>query len=330
MPTVYPGAQSFLGLAKETVPGTAVVPVRYLPFREFKPKPSIELLVDEGMRGSMAQEYGAVMGKHSSEADLSGQPFADSIGDLLLNVLGGYAVSGSGPYTHTFSLLNSNTGQPPTHTITDRQGITASTGARVYPYSCIEKLTLTGNAVELLSYEATIKGFPSAAAGAAPTNAPPSSTVTPAWRSSLTLGGTAAPAVKEWEVTINRVLEVDHTADGTQNPWVIGRGPVTVEGKLTVRASDAAPLAAEGPHTTLIAGTQQAMVISVADMLGGTSGHSLSLTMTKAVFAEVEMTRETLLGWEIGFKGLANTTDAGASGGSAPIKGTLVNAVTTY
>lgn len=330
MPAVYPTALGFLGIAKETVPGTAVVPTHFIPYTEWKPKPNIELLVDEGVRGSMASEYGAVMGKHHFEADLNGTPFSDTLGHLLYNILGGYAVSGAGPYTHTLSLLNSGQGQPITHTFSDRQGITASTGARVYPYACLEKLTLKGNAAELLEYEATIKGFPSAAAGVAPTNAPPATTVTPAWRSSVTLGGTAAPAVLEWEVTLNRVLEVDMTADGTQSPFVIGRGPLTVEGKLTVRASDAAPLSAEVPHTTLIAGTQQALVIAVADNLGGTSGHSVSLTMTKAVFNEVELTRDTLLGWEIGFKALANTTDAGASGGSSPIKGTLINAVTTY
>jgi tail tube protein len=330
MPAVYPSALSFLGIGKESTAGTAVVPTHFMPWTEFKPKPNVELLTDEGMRGSMSDVHGAVMGKHYSELELSGVPFSDSFGHLLYNVLGGYAVTGAGPYTHTISLLNSGTGQPVTHTLSDRQGITASTGARVYPYACVEELTLKGNAAELLSFEAKITASASAAAGAAPTNAPPATTVTPAWRSSVSIGGTASPAVLEWEVTIKREIQVDLTADGTQNPWVIGRGPLGVEGKLTVRASDAAPLSAEVPHTTLIAGTQQALVIAVSDFFGGTSGHSLTLTMTKAQFSEVELTRDTMIGWEIGFKGIGNTTDAGASGGDAPIKAVLVNAVTTY
>jgi hypothetical protein len=329
-PAVYPSALSFLGLGKESTAGTAVVPTHYMPWTEFKPAPNVELLADEGMRGTMSAVHGAVMGKHYSELELSGPPFSDSFGHLLYNALGGYAVTGAGPYSHTFSLLNTGTGQPITHTITDRQGITASTGARVYPYACLSELTLKGNAAELLEFDSKWTASASAAAGAGPTNSPPSTTVTPAWRSSVSLGGTASPTVLEWEVTIKRELQVDLTADGTQAPWVIGRGPVSVEGKLTVRASDAAPMAAEGPHTTLIAGTQQALVIAVADNLGGTSGHSLTLTMTKAQFSKVELTRDTMIGWEIEFVGIGNTTDAGASGGDAPIKAVLVNAVTTY
>src|SRR6185503_20024031 len=64
------------------------------------------------------------------------------------------------PYTHVFSLLNSNTsigngaGQPVTHTFTDRTGIPATDFAAQYGYSCFTEFTFTGNAEQLLTWEA--------------------------------------------------------------------------------------------------------------------------------------------------------------------------------
>lgn len=329
-PVVYPGAMGFLGVAKETIQGTAVAPVRYIPYTTFDPQANPALLVDTGQRGSMASEYGAVMGKNNSGASLGGIPFSDTAGDLLYNVLGGYAVTGAGPYTHTFSVLNSGQGQPPSHTFEDRQGITASTGARDWPGMCVSELTLSGNAEELLQFTASMTGWPTAAAGLAPTNVPTTTTVTPAWRSTVSLGGTAVPSVMEWSLTFTRELQLVNAADGTQGPFVIGRGPLTVSGQLTVVASDQAPLSAEVPLTTLVAGTQQALVIAVASNYAGTAGHSITFTMTKAQFENVTQQRNTLMGWQIPFRCWANSTDAGASGGSAPIKPVLINGITTY
>lgn len=330
MPIVYPAAQQFLGIAKETTPGTAADPQRFIPFRTFEPKDRAEILVDEGYRGSMAAEYGGVLGPRWAELELGGVPFSDTVGDLLLNMLGGHGVTGTGPYTHTFSLLNSDQGQPPTHTFTHRQGITATTGARAYPYVRISELSLTGNAEGLLEYEAKAACFPSEPAAQAPVNTPPTSSVTPAWRSSVSLGGTASPAVLEWSVQLTREQVIDHTADGTQTPFAIGDGEIKVSGKLTVRASDAAPLAGEAPLTTFLAGTVQPLVIAVASDYGGTAGHSLTITMSQCQFDAADLVQQTMFGYEIGFRAWANATDAGTSGGLAPIKAVLVNDVTTY
>jgi hypothetical protein len=239
-------------------------------------------------------------------------------------------VSGAGPYTHTFSLLNSGQGQPPSHTFEDRQGITASTGARDYPGACISELTLTGNAEDLLQFTASMTGWPTAAAAGSPTNVPTTTTVTPGWRSTVSLGGTAVPTIMEWSLTFARELVVQNAADGTQNPFIIGRGPLTVSGQLTIVASDQAPLSAEVPLTTYIAGTQQALVIAVASNYAGTAGHSITFTATKTQFENVAQQRNTLLGWQIPFRCFGNSTDVGASAGLAPVKPVLINGVTTY
>jgi hypothetical protein len=42
------------------------------------------------------------------------------------------------------------------------------------------------------------------------------------------------------------------------------------------------------------------------------------------------MNRDTPIGWEMAWKGFANATDVGASGGLGPVKAVLQNLVTTY
>jgi hypothetical protein len=333
MPVVYPQALSFMGVAKETTQGTAVAPARFIPYApgSLETDEQPEVLIDEGERGSMSREYGAVRGKAKVEIGWNGVPFSESIGDLLYNILGGYAVSGAGPFTHTFSVLNSGQGQPPSWTVTDRQGLTPTVGARAYPGLCLSELTLSGNAEQLLTYECKGTAWPSAAAADAPTNTVPTSTVTPAWRSSVSWAGTAVTSVMEWTLSISRELMIVNTADGSQNPWTIARGPVSVGGSLNIVASDSSPLSAEVPLTALTAGTEAALVIAVASNYAGTAGHSVTFTMTKSQIVKSPLQRgQTVLGWNIETKSFANATDVGASGGLAPVKCVLVNGVTTY
>lgn len=48
-------------------------------------------------------------------------------------------------YNHAFSALNSGSGQPSTHTLTDTTGLTAATGARCYPSATVAQLQLAGD-----------------------------------------------------------------------------------------------------------------------------------------------------------------------------------------
>lgn len=324
---VTPGARSAFGIGRETTPGTAVAAERFPPFSKFDAQDKPELLIDEGYRGSMASEYGGVLGPAVAEIDMGGPGFVDSLGDLLYNILGDYSVGAaeSGVYPHTFGLLNSGTGQPPTHTLIDSQQLTAGTGARVYPYACLSELSLSGNAEGLFEIEAKASSFPSEAAQSAMTNTPTAEQVIPAWRSSVSIAGSPAPNVAEWSVNLERELVVQHTADGTQAPYVIGRGPLKVSGKLTMVALDESPLV-----TGLLGNQQPTIVITISN--GGAAGslREVVLTMTQAAYTETPMKRETLLGWDVSFKALANATDATSSGGLSPIKAVVKNTIASY
>jgi hypothetical protein len=325
-PIVFPAELSFAGLAKETNNGQAVAPSRFFPFQKFDMVDDINLQVDDAMRGSMASEFGGVPGNTLATGDLSTYFYPDSAGDLLYNIFGGYAVGTavSGVYPHTFSLLNSGDGQPPAHTFTDRTGITATVGARAYSYACLSELTIAGNATGLVSMDAKLTSYVSAPAGAAPTNAVTVETVIPGWRSSVSIAGSAATNIREWTITIARALNVVDTADGTQNPYAIARGDLTATGKLTFAAKDESPLIA------FLAGTQQAVAITVDN--GGLTAavRQLVITATATKYNTESMVRATPIGYAMDFKCFANSTDVGASGGLAPVQAVLKNAVTTY
>lgn len=324
-PTVFAGELSFAGLGKESSNGTAVAPTRFYPFTKNDWTDDNGLLVDDASYGSMTSENGAVAGKRQASGDLGMYFLPDIAGDLLYNVLGGYAVGAavSGVYPHTFSLLNSGDGQPPAHTFTDRQGITATVGARAYAYGCLSELTFSGNATGLVTMECKVTSYGSAAAGAAPTNTVTTETVIPAWRSTVTVAGSAAK-VREWSYTLTRKLTPDPLADGTQNPNSIARGDLTVAGKLTFAAQN------EQPLLDFLAGTQQAVVVTIDNGGTLTNVRKLTATMTKCVYDTEAMDRATPIGYQMSFKAIANTTDVGASAGRGPISCLLNNAVTTY
>jgi hypothetical protein len=324
-PTVFPAELTFAGIAKETTNGTAAAPLFFFPFTKLDGVDDNGLLIDDAMYGSMTAENGAVAGKRSANVGYSGYFLPDFAGYLLHNILGGYAVGApsNSVYPHTFTLLNSGDGQPPAHTITDRTGITATVAARAYAYACLSELTFAGNATGLVTMEGKFTTFGSAAAGSAPANTTTAETVIPGWRSTVTVAGSAAP-IREWSYTISRDLSPDFQADGTQNPYSIARGALTVAGKLTFGARS------EQPLIDFLAGTQQATVITIDNGGTTTAVRKLTATMTKTVYDSEGMVRETPIGWDMSFKALANTTDVGASGGRAPISCLLNNAVTTY
>src|SRR5690242_10096100 len=158
-PTTYPSAKTFLGLAKETTPGTPVAPAFTLPLEKFEPEDKPTWLDDKSLVGSMVEVRGRQQGVEHTEWSASGPYFGDGIGFLLNNLLGDLTTTGSSaPFTHAFSVLNSGTGQPGTLTLTHWQGLPAGQQARTYGGACVSELTLKGNVEsELITMD--IKGM---------------------------------------------------------------------------------------------------------------------------------------------------------------------------
>ncbi|MGW2692329.1 phage tail tube protein [Streptomyces sp. NPDC001296] len=256
-------------------------------------------------------------------------PLATPAGGLVYAHASAQAVQPvTGPYTQAHSLLNSGSGQPVSHTITHFLGPTATSGARQYPGACLSELGLKWNAEsELLTWSGKATSWPSVALGSAPTAAP--STVLPiaSWRMVLGIGGPATGGTliatsTEGELTIKRELNPYYTVTGTQNPYIIQRGGLSVEGKLTFIAAD------ESPLLYMLNNTQPQLQIVLDNGLTGTNKVTFQIDCQVAAFTDSEP-EGTKAAVEYGnsFTAVLNTTNAGGSGGYSPIKVSVTNNV---
>lgn len=334
-PTTYPSAKQFVNIAKETTQGTAVVTgMTTTPVTEFKPKDDPVLLKDEALRGSMVKTYGVIQGPQKNSYTIGGAVFLDWLPMHLLNVMGDVATTGpaSSIYTHVISLLNTGTAQPPSYTFVDWQGLTATSNARTYPGCCHSEITLKGNPEStLVEWAAKGNGYWSSAFPTAPPVSSPS-TVSPfgAWRVALGLGGTTSGApvltIREWEVTTSREIAVQHTSQNSQAPYIIQRGPITTTGKFFVaKPSD------EQLLTYFRANTQPQWQLLVSNGGAGVLAQTLQIDIQAMAFTMVEVNRgDQAVGYDVTFEAVANTTNAGASGGFSPVKYTVTNAIVSY
>lgn len=331
-PTTYPSAKQFIGVAKETTPGTAVAMTNTVPVDSFDPEDKVTALIDSAMRGSMAGEYNYIPGVKHSEFTGKGPMFMDTAGFFIANILGDITTTGaSAPFSHAISLLNSGTAQPSTLTITDWQGLPATNFARQYTGCALSELTITGNAEsELIMLEWKGLGWASNIAAAAPTSAPSTALPIATWRSLVGLGGPATggtldSTLGDFELKISRKLDQIFTAQNSQNPYITQRGEVTA----TMKLDFAAPAAETNAYLAFINNTQPQIQIIIDN--GLTLGAALGMTIDVQIGAydtsKIDRGKEAVA-YSGTVKPMANTTNAGASGGYSPVKVTLRNALT--
>jgi hypothetical protein len=258
------------------------------------------------------------------------------------------------PYTHKFAALNSQLGyggafgaQPPTHTFTDVTNIvttftnstygtspTNTYGARWYPFSCLKNIDFSGNAEQLLGIKMAGDSFLSTPipSGTAPTLAVSGARPVPNWNSTVTTigpsGQTMQTSVGEFSVSFKRQTQVYWTVQGTQTPFVIARGPLTMDGTIQYD-----PTITEFPLDYMLLNAQAPMSIVCTNAGIPNAGTPFTLTFTASQVANVKskiMRSKALVGYSNSFEGVANSTDIGGSGGLGPGTITLVNATPTY
>lgn len=228
--------------------------------------------------------------------------------------------------THTFAILNTGSGQPPTHSLTDFTNLTASTGARTYPSACVSQLDFTGNAESLLMQKVSGNSWLSAAAAQTPVNTTAFTIPQANWQSTVTVGGTQVYNVGEWGIAIKRMLQIYWTAQNSQQPFIIARGGLGITGTLNYTVA-----MNEQPLLNMLTSGPQAVAITLSNGLTSINKLSITITTTKAQFVKAKVDRNAVLvGYSDEWEATANTTDVGGSGGIGPGTIQLINNIPTY
>lgn len=251
-------------------------------------------------------------------------------GNQVTHLVGAAVTPIQAPFSKAFSTLNSGTAQPSTLSITDWQGLPASTGARIYSGCALSELTITGKAEsELVMCEWKGMGWKSAIAGAAPVSAPTTALPVASWRSLVGIGGPATggtldSTIGDWELKITRKLKQYFTAQNSQNPFITQRGAVAA----TMKLDFAAPAAETNAYLQFINNSQPQIQLALTN--GGAGATLLGLTIDAQVGAfdtdKIERGSEAVA-YSGTVKPMSNTTNAGRSGGYSPVKVTLQNNV---
>lgn len=232
----------------------------------------------------------------------------------------------SGSYTHRFNILNSGTGQPPTHTATDFTGLTATVGARSYPSLCVSQLDFTGNAEALFMGKVTGNSWISTPAATTPVAATNYVVPIPSWVTNITIGTSAIYDIGQWAVSIKRQLQVYWTNQGFQNPYIIARGTLDATGTLnfSVAYDETALL-------QFLNNTQPSVLIQVDNGLAGLSHIQYNFVFNQAAFIKSKIVRSAVLvGYDDDITAVANSTNSGGSGGVGPITVIVKNNYAPY
>jgi hypothetical protein len=320
--SVQASVRSYLGIAKEVTKGTVVAPTDFIPVAKdnLKPVDLVDPLFDTGLRGSNVVNYNYIQGRSRSTFDFGGAVFADTIGYSIAGLLGSVATTGaSAPYTHTISLENSLTSdvdvQPISYTLTDFYAV----DVRSYPGCQFSDFSLKFNADGMLEYDAKTTGWASTTV-ADPT--PTFSTVlpTPVWRGTVSIGGSAVATAMEGNIDMARAATPIYGISNTQNPYQIFLGPLEVTGSIKfVMENDSQLL-------NFLNNSQPAIVLNW-NYGTGASEVQLQATITKGAYTAAVIERgDDFVSVTIELNGQGNTTDAGSTGGFAPIKWVLKNA----
>lgn len=303
-------ALGYFGLAKEATYGTSVAPTIFIPYDSIKVEDDLRKSVDEGRRGVLSKEFAVYNTTRLSKIDVETLAYPDTIGHLLYGILGKDTVTGTGPYTHKFQVLD---GAAPSYTFAD-YNVIAGTNERRYPGGVIDEVGFKfdddGNMKVSAKMQSKISTL---VAKSTPTQNV--STPFQGWMASLTLGGSVNANLLGGDITIKRANELLFAGNNTQDPTRAVNGRIEISGKLTFDVVD------ESEYLLFLNGTQQ----SIQVQFQVNANQSLTFLFTKTDISKSTVDRGgEYVRVDMDFKCLYNTTDAGLC------QITLINSVATY
>lgn len=332
-PTVYAIPNIFHLVAKEVTPGTPVAGTATVGLAkplEWNDKPT--WLKDTSLRGVMTTgpfnvQQGVTLGELTFPESIL---YPDTFGWALANILGDLTTTGSvAPFTNAWALLNSATGQPGTETWTEFYGPTATSGARQFAATAFSEVVITWDvAKKYLSWSGKAASWMSTAAAAKPTDAQTTVKGIPSWQLLMGIGGPASGGTQVMEcqsgkITIKRAVKPQYAGMNSQNPYVMMRGSVNVSfSDMVFITKD------ESIYNHMINNDQPQVQLVFDNGLSGASHCAVQIDSQVTAFEQSKPDfGEDLLRWNTNGDFVANTTNAGASGGESTGKFTLTNAV---
>ena len=324
--TVQNTARSYLGIAKEVTKGTPVSPTDYIPVLSSKMKPADiigELTASDMAQGSLVKDYAYVQGRSNSTYDFGGPVYPDTIGYAIAGILGSVSTSGaSAPYTHIISLKNASaTGadaQPTAFTLTDFY----AANVRAYPGIQIHDFNMKFTADGLLDYDAKGTGWLSSTAS---TPTPSFSNVlpTPTWLATVSIAGSSVSNTVDGEINMSRPVTPIFGLADTRDPYQVFLGALETTGKFKFVMENDTEL------TRFLTNTQPAITLDWSQGAGA-SATQIAFTLTKGAYTAAVIDRsKDFVEIDVDVRAIANTTDAGSTGGYSNIKWTLQNAKTS-
>jgi hypothetical protein len=237
-------------------------------------------------------------------------------------------------YTHTFSSINPNSStgntsaQPPTYTFLHRNLVATAANHNIdqYSYSRFTDLKLTATKDGWFTWDGKftsyLRNFPAADVTPSFTNV----AAFPTWQAAISLAASQVYNVSEASFTLNRELDIVTTADGSQNPYVIAAGPLTATFNIDYDA-----VSDETALNYVLNNTQPTLSFVLTNGLSSPNTVSITINAQLAGHKEAPLSAmKTLWGFKTTGELVANTTNAGNSGGYSPMQAVLVNAIPSY
>ncbi len=316
-----PAPLQSLGIAKEVTPGTAVAPAYFMSPKTITPKDDPKKVEINALRGSMTTVFNVVPTIIVGSTQVDGYFYPDTDGFCFAGIMGDIVETGTtAPYTHTFSLLNSTPGQPHSYTLTHNWG---ATEARSRAFSMWDSIDFQFTASGVLTMTASATSFGSTQV--TPTTPTLSTAVpVPAWVGTVTIGGSQVYSNFDGSITIKRDVQPIEVLNGTQVPGSIFAGELTVTGKMSLVVD-----AADSAQVQFLNDTQQSLAIAFTQGTGAAE-ESITFNMNLVDYKTYQLKAEkSWMAADIEFVAIANTVNAGASGGESPLSVVLVNALGT-
>lgn len=277
--TKFVGRRGALGVAWETTRGTPVVPAYWVPFATLSFADKIESARENQGMGEIADSDSFYVTMSMAEGDIEAQLYDTGLGYILAGLLGAVPVTtGSNPYTHTYTMSQTNQAKSLTLYWTDPDR------SYIFPLAIVDSFKVSVELNGIVNY--TI-GFKSKTARNWAQQNPSFTSVGQKFlhqhlqvRLASAVGGLAAAtpiSLKKLEFTISRNTIFDGVM-GTVEPEDILSQEISVEGNMNLNLED------DTYRNYMLGNTYRAMEIK---LLRSTSS-SLQLQFPRVDFSEWE------------------------------------------